>query len=197
MPGSLSGSRQGTRLANCIQSRQIVPNSKSFQIPNFAKYLAIACVIVALLLALVLWNNRGAQVRLESKILKTRLIPADDASTLAVLEVRITNPSNVTFVVRDVHVKVILADATELDGDQVAQMDLDRVLDGLKIHGPRYNPVLKAKDSFTGSWQGDRTVVAIFPRSAAEIERRKGFVIVVDDVDGAVTRWAEVGAEGK
>jgi hypothetical protein len=92
---------------------------------------------------------------------------------------------------------VILADGTELDGDLVAQIDLDRVLEGLKIYGPRYNPVLKAKDSFTGSWQGDRTVVATFPRSAAEIERRKGFVIDVDDVDGAVVRWAEAAAEGK
>ena len=174
-----------------------MPNSNRFQIPDFAKYLAIALVIVAVLLALVFWANRGSQLRLESRILKTRVIPADEASSIAVLEVRIKNPSNVTFVVRDVHSKVILADGTELDGDLVAQIDLDRVLEGLKIYGPRYNPVLKAKDSFTGSWQGDRTVVATFPRSAAEIERRKGFVIDVDDVDGAVVRWAEAAAEGK
>ena len=174
-----------------------MPNRDKFQIPSFVKYLGIACVIVAGLLALVLYNNRGSQVRLESRILKTRLIPADDASTIAVLEVRIKNPANVTFVVRDVHSQVILADGTELDGDPVAQMDLDHVLDALKIHGPRYNPVLKAKDSFVGSWQGDRTVVATFPRSAADIERRKGFVILVDDVDGAVTRLAENGAVGQ
>lgn len=174
-----------------------MPDKNNFQIPAFAKYLAIAGLIVAVLFALVLWNNRGAQVRLDSRILKTRLIPADEASTIAVLEVRIKNPSNVTFVVSDVHTKAILADGTEVDGDPVAQIDLDRVLDGLKIHGPRYNPVLKAKDSFTGSWQGDRTVVAIFPRAAAEIERRKGFIILVDDVDGAVTRWTETGAESK
>jgi hypothetical protein len=33
--------------------------------------------------------------------------------------------------------------------------------------------------------------VATFPRSAAEIERRKGFVIDVDDLDGAVVHWEE------
>lgn len=172
-------------------------NINNLHIPSFLKYLAIAFLIVAGLLALGLYNNRGSQVRLECKILKTRLIPADESSTLAVLEVRITNPANVRFVVRNVQPKVILADRTELDGIPVAQVDLDRVLDALKIHGPRYNPVLKARDSFPGSWQGDRTVVATFPRSAAEIERRKGFVILVDDVDGAVTRWAEIGADGK
>ena len=172
-------------------------NIDKLSIPSFVKYLAIAFLIVAGLLALILLNNRGSQVRLDSRILKTRLIPADEESTLAVLEIRITNPSNVTFVVRDVHPKVILADRTELEGIPVAQVDLDRVLEALKIHGPRYNPVLKARDSFAGSWQGDRTVAATFPRSAAEIERRRGFVIEVDDVDGAVTRWAESGADRK
>ena len=174
-----------------------MPNRNKFQIPDFAKYLAIALFIVAVLLALVVWSNRGSQLRLESKILKTRVIPADETSSIAVLEVRIKNPSNVTFVVRDVHSKVILADGTELDGELVAQVDLDRVLEGLKIYGPRYNAVLKAKDSLAGSWQGDRTVVATFPRSAAEIERRRGFVIDVDDVDGALVHWEEARSGGK
>jgi hypothetical protein len=174
-----------------------VQRINKFEIPNFLKYLAIAGLILAVVMAVVLFINRGSQIRLDSRILKTRLIPADDASTLAVIEVRITNPSNIKFVVRNVQPKVILADRTELDGIPVAQVDLDRVLDALKIHGPRYNPVLKARDSFTSSWQGDRTVAATFPRSAAEIERRKGFVIEVEDVDGAVTRWAETGADGK
>ncbi len=172
-----------------------MPNINKLQIPDFVKYLAIALLIVAVLLALVLWGNRGAQVRLEGKILKTRLIPTDDAACLAVLDARIKNPSNVIFVVKDVHFRVLLADGTTLDGDQVAQMDLDRVLDYYKIHGPRYNPVLKPKDSFKGAFQADRTIVASFPRSAADIERRKGFIIEVDDVDGAVTRLAEAGAE--
>ena len=172
-----------------------MPNTKQLQIPDFVKYLGIAFLIVAVLLALVLWGNRGSQVRLEAKILKTRLIPTDDAACLAVLEARVNNPANVKFVVKDVRFRVVLADGTSLDGDQVAQMDLDRVLDYLKIHGPRYNPVLKPKDSFNGNSTVDRTIVASFPRAAADIEKRKGFVIEVDDVDGAVTRLAEPGAE--
>lgn len=192
--------RRGSRIGRAPEHAPngvTVPTKKSFEIPAFARYLGIALAIVAVLLALVLWGNRGSQVRLESRILKTRLIPADESSCIAVLEVRIKNPSNVTFVVRDVHPKVILADGTELDGEPVAQVDVDRVLDALKIHGPRYNPVLKSKDTFTGSWQGDRTVAATFPRAAAEIERRKGFAIDVEDVDGTVVHWTEAGAEVK
>lgn len=174
-----------------------MPNINNMRVPDFVKYLGIACLIVTVLLALVLWSNRSSQVRLEGKILKTRLIPTDDAACLAVVEARIDNPAKVLFVVRDVHFKVLLADGTVLDGDPVAQMDLDRVLDFLKIHGPRYNPVLKARDSFKGASQSDRTIVASFPRAVSAIERRKGFIIEVDDVDGPVTRMAEAGAEGK
>lgn len=172
-----------------------MPNINKLRIPDFVKYLAMAMLIVAVLLAVVLLVNRGSQVRLEGKILKTRLIPTDDAACLAVLDGRIDNPSNVTFVVKDVHFRVMLADGTTLDGDQVAQMDLDRVLDYYKIYGPRYNPVLKPKDSFKGNSQVDRTIVVSFPRSAADIERRKGFIIDVDDADGAVTQLAEAGAQ--
>ena len=175
----------------------IVPNTHKFEIPNFVKYLAIAFLIVAGLLALILLNNRGSQVRLEGRILKTRLIPTDENSTLAVLEVRIKNPADVAFVVREVHTKVVLADGTEVDGEPVAQIDVNRVLDALKIYGPSYNPVLKAKEKLVGSWQGDRTVAATFPRPVAEIERRKGFVTTVDELDGAVTSWAEAGADKK
>ncbi len=174
-----------------------MPSINKLRIPDFVKYLAMALLIVAVLLAIVLLVNRGSQVRLEGKILKTRLIPTDDAACLAVLEARIGNPSNVKFVVKDVRFQVLLADGTTLDGDRVAQMDLDRVLDYYKIYGPRYNSVLKPKDSFKGNSQADRTVVVSFPRSAADIERRKGFIIEVDDVDGAVTRLAEAGAERK
>ena len=174
-----------------------VPDKKRFEIPAFVKYLGIAFAIVGVILIVILWGNRGSQLRLESRILKTRLIPAAETSTIAVLEVRLKNPSNVLFVVRDVRAKVVLADGTEVDGDPVAQMDLDHVLDALKIYGPRYNPVLKTKDSFAPAWQGDRTVVATFPRAAADIEKRKGFIISVEDVDGVTTRLDEAGAQGR
>jgi len=174
-----------------------VPTNSNLRIPDFVKYLAIAFVIVAILLAVVLWGNRGSQVRLEGRVLKTRLVPTEAGATLAVLEARIDNPANVTFVVRDVHFRAVLADGTTLDADPVPQIDLDRLLAYLKIYGPRYNPVMKAKDSLPGRSETDRTIAGIFARKPADIEHRKGFVIEVEDVDGAVTRIAETGAESK
>jgi len=174
-----------------------VAHKLKFQIPDFAKYLLIACVIVALIVALVLWFNRGAQVRLEARVLKTRLIPTDESTTLAVLEVRIHNPADVLFVIREAHLNVLLADGTELEGASVTQDDLDRFLDYFKIYGGRYNPVLRTKERFHAGSLTDRTVAASFPRSTAGIEKRRGFALELTDVDGVMTRITQMEVAGK
>ena len=163
-----------------------------FQIPDFVKYLLIACVIVALIVAVVLWFNQSARVRLEARILKTRLVPTDESTTLVVLEVRIHNPSNVLFVIREAHLNVLLADGSELEGAPVTQDDLDRFLDYFKIYGSRYNPVLRTKEKFHAGSLADRTVAASFPRSVAEIGKRRGLALELTDADGAMTRVTQM-----
>ncbi len=168
-----------------------------FQIPDFVKYLLIAGLIVALIVAVVLWFNQGERVRLDARILKTRLVPNDENNTLAVLEVRISNPSNVLFVIREAHLNVLLADGTELEGAPVTQDDLDRFLDYFKIYGGRYNPVLRAKERFHAGSLTDRTVAASFPRSIAEIQKRHGLALELTDADGAMTRITQMEPAGK
>lgn len=175
----------------------VVATKPKFQLPDFLKYLLIACGIVAVIVAVVYMGNRGSQVRLEARVVKARLIPTDDAATLAVLEVRIHNPANVLFVIREAHLKVLLADGSEIDGAPVTQGDLDRYLDYYKTYGPRYNPVLRTKEKVFAGAQTDRTIAASFPRSAADFEKRRGFVLEVADVDGAVTRISDLEAAGK
>jgi hypothetical protein len=174
-----------------------VANKLKFRLPDFVKYLLIACAIVAVIVALVVWANRGAQVRLEARVLKTRLIPTDDAAALAVLEVRIHNPADVLFVIREARLKVQLADGSEVEGAPVTQGDLDRFLDYYKVYGGRFNPVLRTKERFPGGSLTDRTVAASFPRSADDIAKRRGFILEVADVDGAVTRIAGMETAGK
>ena len=172
-----------------------MPQPPSIRIPDFVKYLGIAALIVAAILAVVVFSNRGSHLRLDAHVLKVRLIPAGDDSSIAVLETRVQNPSDVLFLVREARLKVLLNDGTELTGDQVAQSELDRILDALKIYGPRYNPVIKGRDRFTARSTTDRTVVASFPRSAAALETRKGFTIEIEDVDGPIVSFDETGAK--
>ncbi len=101
------------------------------------------------------------------------------------------------FVIREAHLNVLLRDGTELEGAPVTQDDLDRFLDYFKTYGGRYNPVLRTKERFHAGSLTDRTIAASFPRPASVIEKRRGFVLELIDVDGAVTRIDQAEAAGK
>ena len=66
-----------------------------------------------------------------------------------------------------------------------------------RAYGGRFNPVVHTKERFPGGSLTDRTVAASFQRSVADIEKRRGFVLELDDVDGAVTRITQMEAAGK
>jgi len=144
------------------------------------------------LLTFVLWFfNLGSQVRLESKIVKVRIVPTDDEACVAVLELRLKNPAQTPFVVRTVTTTAIDASGAELTSDQVAQMDLDRVLEYNKAAGPRYNPVLFTKRKMPGGSEQDWTVAASFKVPAQKLESRRNFTIRIDEVDGVVVTIQE------
>jgi len=161
--------------------------------------IAVAALcLVALAVGLFFWANRGSQAHLDAKILKVRVIPAEDGSAIAVVEVRISNPADALFMVREAPMKAVMADGKELEGAAINQTDLDRLLEFYKIYGSRYNAVIKARDRFAPhSVATDRTVAASLACSAADLEKRKGFVIELSDVDGEVVRVAENQAVAK
>jgi hypothetical protein len=158
---------------------------------RFYLYLLPGLAVIALVVALSLWSNRGAQVRLESRILKTRLVATEEKAAVAILEVRIENPANIRFVVRALDFFVIDARGRETPGMVVAQVDLDRVLDYYKDAGPRYNPVLVFQQALAPRSTSDRTLAAQFPFSASDLDARRAWRIRIEDVDGAVVEIRE------
>ena len=166
-------------------------SKRKIQIPDFVKYLGIAMALVAVAAAIIFWANRGSQVRLEGDVVKSRVIPNEDGSTMVVLELRVRNPASVAFLAREVRLKAAMPSGEEVDGLSITQNDLDQVLGYQKVNGPRFNPVLHGKERLNPGASTDRTVAAYFPRTPPEIEARKGFVVEVEDVDGAITRIEE------
>lgn len=158
---------------------------------GFFKFVLIGLGVVAVIIAFSLLANRGARARLTGSILKVRLIPTDTNSAVALIDFRFQNPAEVPFVVRDVQVVVIDADGATVEGDRVAQMDLDRVLEYNKLAGPRYNPMLMARDRANPGESFDRTAAGSFALSEQQLERRKRFVLRIGDVDGATTEIEE------
>lgn len=154
-------------------------------VPPLVKYGLMGAVAAALAIGLAMWGNRGSQVRLEVSEVKARTVATDEKASILILELRIKNPAQVPFVVREVRVRAV-AGQGETNGRLVAEPDLDRVLDYYRHLGPRYNATLKIKERIAGGSQLDRTVAASFELAEQALMARTGVVLEIEDVDGAV-----------
>jgi hypothetical protein len=141
--------------------------------------------VLALAVGLAFWGNRGSHLELQGQVLKARTGALDEQNCIAVLDFRISNPSNVSFVVRDVKVTLLKANGDKVDGDTVSKMDLNQVFAYNRFLGSQYNDGLSIKDKVPAHGQIDRMVAARFPVPQSELERGKAIVLWIQDMDGA------------
>ncbi|HTS31349.1 MAG TPA: hypothetical protein VMH81_36000 [Bryobacteraceae bacterium] len=151
--------------------------------------IGIACV--GLVVAGVLFMQRGARVGLTGSVLKVRTAPLDDNSSVVVLDFRINNPGNVLFVVRGVTVVLEEKDGKQFDGQTVAEMDAKRLFEGLPLLGPKYTDTLVERDRVPGHTSQDRMVAARFNAPESRLEGRKRFLLRIEEVDGLVSEITE------
>lgn len=157
---------------------------------GFLKFVGIGLAIVAVIAGISLFFNRGAHVRLSGTILKTRVVQTDTNSAVVIFDVRLRNPADVPFVVQDVAVRLTTDAGDLVEGDRVAQMDLDRLLGYYKYAGPRYTPMLLPRERIKPGESMDRTVAGSFSKSEKQIDQRRGFTLRIADVDGTFTEIA-------
>jgi hypothetical protein len=67
---------------------------------TFLAAFGIGLAIIALAVGGIFLMQRGDRIELPGKILKVRTAPLDENSSIAVIDFRITNPSDVQFEVR-------------------------------------------------------------------------------------------------
>ena len=69
---------------------------------RFAAALGIGIALAGILVAAVLFMQRGARVGITGSVLKVRTAPLDENSSIAVIDFRFANPANVNFVVEKI-----------------------------------------------------------------------------------------------
>src|SRR5215510_11830581 len=160
--------------------------SKTFMIA-FAVGIGLSAVIVTG----IVYKQRGARVGLTGQVLKVRTAALDENSSIAVIDFRFTNPSNVRFDVRNVYVFLDDNDGKQYQGQVASEGDAKRLFDAVPLLGQKYNDTLKIRDQIAAQSTADRMVAVRFEAPESRIERRKRFLLRIEDVDGASSEISE------
>jgi len=154
---------------------------------DLIRFAGLGALIVAALVAGVLYWNRGAHVVLEGSVQKVRTLGMDERSVVVVADFRFVNPADYPFIVRDA--KLMLEDAAgvRLEGMMVGEVDAERLFRYFPLLGPKYNRTLIARDRVGPRERMDRMIAARFEIPEPAVKTYRKLIIRVEDVDGAVS----------
>jgi hypothetical protein len=157
--------------------------------------VVIGLGIVAAIVSGILLSTRQNRVELKGEILKVRSHQIDPEHTLALLDIRVQNPSTQQFVVREVEIFVDEPDGKSTPVDVFAEGDIQRVIDYYPTIGKKYSPGLLRRDKINSGESLDRSMAISAPMTDERLQKRKALRVVVHDVDGAKAEIVERRAE--
>jgi hypothetical protein len=158
---------------------------------NFLVAFGIGLAIIALAVGGIFIMQRGDRMQLPGKILKVRTAPLDDDSSIAVIDFRIANPSDILFEVREVTVEMTDSQGKSYLGQSVSEVDAKRLFEGLPVLGPKFNPTLITRDRIGSHGSADRMIAARFQVPLSLLDIRKRVLVRIEEVDGKVFEYVE------
>jgi hypothetical protein len=158
---------------------------------NLLIAFGIGIVCVAMVAWLVVYKQRGAYIDLPGKVLKVRTAPLDEASAVAALDFRVSNPADYPFVVRKVTVVMEDNAGNESEGATVSEVDAKQLFQVIPLLGQKFNDTLLMRDSIPPHNSWDRMVAARFEVPESTLEARKRLVVRIEEVDGKVFDLSE------
>src|SRR5579872_1285812 len=147
-------------------------------------FFGVGVVAIVIALVTILSANKGSHLELKGKILKIRTGALSDQDSIAVLDFRVENPSNVPFVVRQVEVTLEKKDGSTAEGVNVAKGDLKQLFQYNRFLGDQYDDGLTIKDAVPPHQTVDRMVAARFDVTNKDLEVSKAIHLSIQDLDG-------------
>jgi len=158
---------------------------------NFAVAFAIGLACIALAVGGIFYMQRGDRIELPGKILKVRTAELDAESSLAVIDFRISNPSDILFEVRTVTSQLEDAGGRIVEGQITSDSDAARVMQALPVLGEKFNQTLMVKERIRAHGSADRMVAVRYPVPLDKLESRKRLTVRVEEVDGKVFEYSD------
>jgi len=153
--------------------------------------LIAGLVVVGAALGFLLIGTKGNHLELTGTILKVRVMPLSPVASLVIVDFRVSDPSDVPFVMKDAKLTLEPATGKMLDGMSVSKPDIENVFKYNPILGPKFNDVLGIKDRIEPHQRLDRMVGARFEITDAQAEDRKAIHLHIEEIDGVTADLVE------
>jgi hypothetical protein len=157
---------------------------------QFVSALAIGAVVVAVAVGAIMFLQRGAHIDLPGGMTKVRTVSTGENDALALIDLKIANPSSYKFVVRNVTVVLEKKTGEQFPQEIVSRSDSERLFNSLPDSGP-YHPPLYTNATLQPGATGVYTLVAQFNAPEKILQDRKQFLVQIDEIDGKSFEFSE------
>jgi hypothetical protein len=154
-------------------------------------FLIVGVAVVGIALGFLLIGTKGNHLELNGTILKVRVLPLSPVASLVVVDFRVTDPSDIPFVMKGASLTLEPATGATLDGMMVSKPDIENVFKYNPILGPKFNDVLGIEDRIAPHQRLDRMVGARFEIPESQAEERKAIHLHVEEMDGVTADLVE------
>jgi hypothetical protein len=151
---------------------------------QFLIFFGVGVVAVVAAVFAIMYTHKGAHLELKGEILKIRTGALSDQDSIAVIDFRVENISDVPFVVRLVEVTLDKQNGPPQESAIISKMDLHQLFQFNRFLGDQYNDSLSIKDQIAPHQKVDRMVAARFDIPNKELESSKTIHLSVQDLDG-------------
>jgi hypothetical protein len=155
---------------------------------QFASALGIGLLAVAVAVGAILYMQRGAHVDLTGAM-SVHTIATDPNTSLAVIEMHITNPSDYEFEVANVTVTLENAKG-DYPTTTIGKVDSKRVADAMPEAGP-FHPTLYTKAVLPAHSSGDYTLLAQYSAPQSILDARKQLKVSIQEINGRTAEFSE------
>jgi hypothetical protein len=158
---------------------------------QFWIFLIVGLAIVGIGIEFLWVGTKGNHLELNGTILKVRVLPLSPTASLVIVDFRVTDPTDVPFVMKGATLTLEPGSGATLDGMTVSKPDIENVFKYNPILGPKFNDVLAIKDRIAPHQRLDRMVGARFEIPEAQAEDRKAVHLHIEELDGVTADLVE------
>jgi hypothetical protein len=154
-------------------------------------FLIVGLAVVGIGIGFLWIGTKGNHLELNGSILKVRILPLSPTASLAVVDFRVWDPTDVSFVMKSASLTLEPASGAPLEGMTVSKSDIENVFKYNPILGPKFNDVLGIKDRIAPHQRMDRMVGARFEIPESQAEDRKAIHLHIEEMDGVTADLVE------